>query len=236
MATNSLFVDYFNEFLVSPSLGERVKFNFASGDLEYIDTDDSPEKDNDIKELIRKGYDRPSPKQVTTTAEMVKKNLEFQLKSIIKKNPDGSETDREREILAQAGNHAFKDLDLIRIESRLEPTNLKDPVAASHSKIPIVKTRYSVNVLKKPFSMKWLRYRRLTLFLQSELYSEFKLAMVLAQCAMFNNESIFNAFFYLKKFLFFLQVKLKEQDVVKKLKLIKLEIDDELLEMELNPL
>ncbi|RNA26889.1 regulator of G- signaling 22 [Brachionus plicatilis] len=218
LATNSLFVDYFNEFLVSPSLGERVKFNFVSGDLEYIDTDDSPEKDNDIKELIRKGYDRPSPKQVTTTAEMVKKNLEFQLKSIIKKNPDGSETDREREILAQAGNHAFKDLDLIRIESRLEPTNLKDPVAASHSKIPIVKTRYSVNVLKKPFSMKWLRYRRLTLFLQSELYSEFKLAMVLAQCAMFNNE-----------------IKLKEQDVVKKLKLIKLEIDDELLEMELNP-
>lgn len=181
-------MDYFNEFLLNPSLGEQVKFNFVSGDLEYVDTDNCEKKDNDIKDLIKTGLDRPSLRHVSTTAEMVKKNLEFQLKSIIKKN--GSETDRQRELLAQAANHAFKDLDLITIGSHIEPSDLKDPKAAAESKIPVVKTRYSVNVLKKPFSMKWLRYRRLTLFLQSELYSEFKLAMILAQCAMFNNEGL----------------------------------------------
>lgn len=196
-------MDFFNEFLQNPSLGECVKFNFVSGDLEYIDCDNSTKRVNEFKDLIKTGLDRPTNKQVQTTAELVKKKLEFQLKSIIKKNHDGSEEEREREILAQAGNHAFKDLDLIPIESRLEISDLKDPLAAAQSKIPILKTRYSVNVLKKPFSMKWLRYRRLTLFLQSDLYSEFKLAMILAQCAIFNNESSFKKFIlfkYMKKY------------------------------------
>lgn len=192
-------MDYFNEFLLNPSLGERVKFNFVSGDLEYIDNDSSTGKGNEIKDLIKNRLDRPLIRQVQTTAELVKKNLEFQLKSIIKNNTDCSETDREREILVQAGNHAFKDLDLIPIESCFEPSALKDPLAAAQSKIPILKTRYSVNVLKKPFSMKWLRYRRLTLFLQSDLYSEFKLAMILAQCAMFNNESSLKILFFFSK-------------------------------------
>lgn len=197
-------MDYFNEFLLSPSLGERVKFNIVSGDLEYIDESDGLfdksltdlDKDN-IKELINNKLDRPVRNNPSSTAELVKKNLEVQLKSIIKKTqnvktPNLDALDfKEQEILSQAYNHSFKDIDLVRIESRLEPSELRDPKAAAESKIPTLKTRYSVNILKKPFSMDWLKTRRLTLFLQSELYSEFKIAMILAQFAMFNKESNF---------------------------------------------
>jgi hypothetical protein len=95
---------------------------------------------------------------------------------------------KRSELFKQVNSHSFRDLDLIKIEPRIEPSELKDPVASAQAKIPVVKTRYTVNVLKKPYSMKWLRNRRLVLFLQSELYNEFKLAMILAQLAKFNNE------------------------------------------------
>ncbi|CAF0779308.1 unnamed protein product [Brachionus calyciflorus] len=239
LATNNLFVDYFNEFLINPSLGERVKFNFVSGDLEYLDdegdftqsthmdsTHSEIKNDYRIKEILKTKYDRSLFSKPSSTAEIVKKNLEAQLKSIIKKNPteqnqlNGNyDLNREQEILQQINKHSFKDLDLIRIESRLEPSELKDPKAAAKSKISVLKTKYSVNILKKPFSMKWLKYRRLTLFLQSELYSEFKLAMILAQFAAFNNEMSSNL----------------EFNSEKKIMHVKVEMDDELIEMELNP-
>jgi hypothetical protein len=95
---------------------------------------------------------------------------------------------KRSELFKQVNSHSFKDIDLIKIEPRIEPTELKDPVASAQAKIPVVKTRYTVNVLKKPYSMKWLRNRRLVLFLQSELYNEFKLGMILAQLAKFNKE------------------------------------------------
>lgn len=221
-------MDYFNEFLLNPSLVEKVKFNFVSGDLELIENElesasqiisaRSETKESDkiiLKPKIGKQSPLPKPQ---STAEFVKKKLEGQLKSIIKKAPTSSNgrmssksnksyksTKSEKHEIAEAKNkqmfeqvnkHSFKDLDLIKIESAIEPTDLKDPKATAEAKIPVLKTRYSVNVLKKPFSMSWLRYRRLTLFLHSELYSEFKLAMILAQFALFNNESklIFNLF------------------------------------------
>jgi hypothetical protein len=107
---------------------------------------------------------------------------------------------RQSELFRQVTSHSFKDIDLIKIESRIEPSELKDPVASAQAKIPVVKTRYHVNVLKKPYSMKWLRNRRLILFLQSELYNEFKLGMILAQLAKFNNDGdLILLFFYLKK-------------------------------------
>ena len=158
----------------------------------------------------------------TSTAEVVKKKLETQLKSIFKQPSSGSSLSnqpiksslsmytnnnnqtradeevnriektsesRKKELLNQVNNHSFKDIELIRIESRIEPTDLRDLKAAHDAKIPKVNTLYNVNVLKKPYSMKWLRNRRLTLFLQSELYSEFKLAMILAQFSLFNKDA-----------------------------------------------
>lgn len=95
---------------------------------------------------------------------------------------------RRSEMFKQVNSHSFRDIELIKIEPRIEPTELKDPVASAQAKLPVVNTRYMVNILKKPFSMKWLRNRRLILFLHSELYNEFKLAMMLAQLAKFNNE------------------------------------------------
>jgi hypothetical protein len=119
----------------------------------------------------------------------------------------------------QVNNHSFKDIDLIPIESRIDPSDLKDPKHAIESKIPVLNTKYMVNVLKKPYSMKWLRNRRLTLFLQSELYSEFKLAMILCQFSLFNNDLI----------------KAIPQSELKKIRYIQVELEKELVDMQLNP-
>ena len=242
-----------------------MKFNFVSGDLEIIEDDndeankneteinssekpietqasnDNEEEDEKIQLLKR--FDKPPAPGpgVTSTAEVVKKKLETQLKSIFRQ-PSSSSTRsairpapsnlsiqynetkvddqfsrektneiRKKEMLNQINNHSFKDIDLIRIESRIEPTDLKDIKAAKEAKIPKLNTLYNVNVLKKPFSMKWLRSRRLTLFLQSELYSEFKLAMILAQFGLFNSDlesGIDKCLFYsvLSKYLYFLKL------------------------------
>ena len=130
-----------------------------------------------------------------------------------------SSANRRREMYNQVNNHSFKDIDLIPIESRIDPSDLKDPKHAIESKIPVVNTKYMVNVLKKPYSMKWLRNRRLTLFLQSELYSEFKLAMILSQFSLFNNDLI----------------KAIPQSELKKIRYIQVELEKELVDMQLNP-
>ena len=85
-------------------------------------------------------------------------------------------------------SHSFRDLDLIAIEARIDTASLKDPKAAAEQRIPKINTNYAVSALKKPFSLKWLRNRRLNLFMQSELYNEFKLAMIIAQFALFNKD------------------------------------------------
>ena len=244
LLTNNLFVDYFNNFLLNPILGEKLKFNFVSGDLEIIeeggdendpkeeetaadelklDTDATGEtqKSNDQKIKVLKRSEKSlddTDTGPTSTAQVVKKKLETQLKSIFKQSnsitstpsnhnfksltsvnnvdhrtddetkSEKSQDVRRKELLNQINQHSFKDIDLIRIESRIEPSDLKDLKAAQEAKIPKVQTVYNVNVLKKPYSMKWLRNRRLTLFLQSELYSEFKLAMILSQFGLFNND------------------------------------------------
>lgn len=193
-----------------------------SGDLELIENEfenssifkeDYEATDRtESKNFVTSKHTDRVPKRPESTAEHVKKKLETQLKSIIKKTPRNQllpvngrlssisknetidlkvqSSDKNHQILKQIDNHSFKDINLIKIESSIEPSELKDPIATAESKIPVLKTRYSVNVLKKPYSMKWLRNRRVTLFLHSEFYSEFKIAMVLAQFALFNNESI----------------------------------------------
>ena len=96
---------------------------------------------------------------------------------------------RKCELFRKANNHSFKEISLTKIESYLEPTSLKDPVEYLNNHVPTLNTKYTVSVLKKPFSMKWLRSRRLALFLQSDFYNEFKLAYLLAQCAVYNYNS-----------------------------------------------
>jgi hypothetical protein len=249
LSTNNLFVDYLNEFLLNPELGEQLRFNFVTGDLELIDST-PPETPDSVKcgsDFLSPDENKSSATRraryennraiFSSTAESVKRRLETQLKSIIKKtstpinnkpsstpsstlikkldildiNPNRASSDflqtninnykqqqlsalatdqqqHQQQLFDQINKHSFKDLDLIRIEARIDTADLKDPKAAADARIPVVNTRYSVNALKKPFSLKWLRTRRLALFLQSELYNEFKLAMILAQFGLFNKD------------------------------------------------
>ncbi len=201
---------------------EATNKNEPESILQSNTSDTQASSEEDRIKLLKRYEKLPSSGSggVTSTAEVVKKKLETQLKSIFRQPSSSSSANldnrpiksnlsirnneskfdeqfnrieksneiRKKEMLNQINNHSFKDIDLIRIESRIEPTDLKDIKASKEAKIPKVNTLYNVSVLKKPFSMKWLRSRRLTLFLQSELYSEFKLAMILAQFGLFNND------------------------------------------------
>jgi len=114
------------------------------------------------------------PARVQTASTLKSKQKERELK--------------KKELLDQINKHSFKDIDLIKIEAILEPSELKDPKATAEANQPNINTKYNVNALRKPFSMKWLRNRRLTLFLQSDFYNEFKLATILSQFGLFNND------------------------------------------------
>jgi hypothetical protein len=175
---------------------------------------DKKEDSNDFLSLkAKKEKKAKDESQLSSTAEGVKQKVETQLKSIIKKNGrtkleplnDGQRNDRvqtastlknkqrekelkKKELLDQINKHSFRDIDLIKIEAILQPSELKDPKATAEAKLPNIHTKYDVNTLRKPFSMKWLRNRRLTLFLQSNFYNEFKLAMILSQLGLFNND------------------------------------------------
>lgn len=77
LVENNLFVDYFNAFLLNPELGgERLRFNFVTGDLELIEPDRSAEGQANETKTSRAIY--------SSTAESVKHRLESQLKAIIK--------------------------------------------------------------------------------------------------------------------------------------------------------
>jgi hypothetical protein len=137
-----------------------------------------------------------SSSSLSSRGENVKRSLEKKLKSIIKNHEKKSISKEEPKSAAlssykkfskEAFNHSFKDIELIPITSLIEPSDRKDPIAASEAKVSIVNTNYSVKVLKKPQSMKWLRVRRLSLFLQSSYYSEYKIAKLLSQCKLDSN-------------------------------------------------
>lgn len=288
LITNNLFVDYFNEFLLNPSLSEKVKYNFVTGDLELIEPNNDYEKENVRTNNIDGVQDTTSTSpynthvvrlksgrlsqlpQLTSTAEGVKKSLQSQLKAILKNKESAESTSalaitpsqqrpfstnsyirgnelalsksrkipdvfaaestatnmiiREKSVISkdvvnQIDNHSFKDIDLVPITSWIEPKDLKDPKAALDSKIPVIKNRYLVNVIKKPFSIKWLKNRRLSIFLQSEFYNEFKLAMIFAQFGLFNNDLS----------------KKDDKKIKKKITYLQVKLDEELIEMKLNP-
>jgi hypothetical protein len=197
-------------------LSEKLKFNFVSGDLELIE--DSNENISN-KSVINGKRELSANEQVAYgQAAVVKKKLENQLKSIIKThsgfnnnvnssrlnsrlnnqpsrisfkdidlhNIKSARKEKEDLLKHQVENHSFKDIDLIEIQSCIDQIEFK---SKNESEIPVLNNTYKVNVLKKPFSMKWLFLRRLSLFLQSELYNEFKLGMLLLQCQILNSES-----------------------------------------------
>jgi hypothetical protein len=277
LITNNLFADYLNEFLLNPSLTEKVKYNFITGDLEMIDDppqDDLQDMNNPVikqnqmpnnTNIVRMKSAKPSSQlpQLTSTAEGVKKKLQVQLTGIIKNQQEQQQPPRpfssacitnrsnetatsrnkmyetsylnstiatprrqksafSRQVLNEINNHSFKDIDLIKITPWIEPKDLKDPKAAYEAKIPVIKNKYSVNIIKKPFSMKWLRNRRLTLFLQSEFYNEFKLAMIFAQFGLFNNDLNRNISI--------------DRSNKKRISYVQVKLDDDLLDMKLNPL
>lgn len=164
-----------------------------SGDLELID--DSAPEDNDRQQEVNKS------ENVYGNAVVVKKKLETQLKSIIKTHsaahpnrnvehsrisfidlPRLKSSKKDEILIKQVDNHSFKDIDLIQIQPSIPIDKIEFKNSKNDSLIPVLNTTYKVNVLKKPFSMKWLFFRRLSLFLQSDLYNEFKLAMILSQC------------------------------------------------------
>lgn len=156
--------------------------------------------------------------QPNKSALFTKKNIETQLKSIIKSNPiphaarstatslsykdaksnlflaksiasfqdDEMYSNRQKELLTQIENHSFKDLSLIPIKPHTAESIPRNKMH-TEIKIPTIKNTYNVKVLKKPFSMKWLNSRRLSLFLQSDFYNEFRLAMLLTQIDLDND-------------------------------------------------
>lgn len=84
LATNNLFVDYFNAFLLNPELGgERLRFNFITGDLELVESKNEPSTSSDSDMSSRVKYEN-NRAMFSSTAESVKRQLETQIKAIIK--------------------------------------------------------------------------------------------------------------------------------------------------------
>ncbi len=202
------------------ALGEILKFNSLSGDLEVIEKEKIPSN----------RFSTAKKPSSTDRSQIIKRSIESQLKAIIKKqtppptiNPrltygntrsraflsnslnsirdleTAQYTKRQQELLDQVNNHSFKDLTLIEMKSNFN--EVKNPLLSPT--IPVLNNFYSVKTLKKPYSMKWLNARRLGLFLESELYLEFKLATLLSQYDLDNNEPGNTNSFTLRAQLFF---------------------------------
>lgn len=94
LATNNLFVDYFNAFLLNPELGgDKLRFNYVTGDLEIIQPDRISNEQRDISSLssssstkLQVRFDESGKQRgiFSSTAESVKLRVETQLKAIIK--------------------------------------------------------------------------------------------------------------------------------------------------------
>ena len=77
-------MDYFNAFLLNPELGgERLRFNFITGDLELVESKNEPSTSSDSDMSSRVKYEN-NRAMFSSTAESVKRQLETQIKAIIK--------------------------------------------------------------------------------------------------------------------------------------------------------
>lgn len=165
--------------------------------------DDKDEEETFRKQAIIRSLSKRSMSSFSSTAGNVKKKLENQIKTIIKihdKENDRISVKSARHptsfkvISKEAINHSFKYIELVPINSFIEPTDLKDPKASAEAKIPIINTKYNVKILKKPQSMIWLRTWRLSLFLQSTFYNEYKIAKLLSHCKLNSHGNYISVF------------------------------------------
>nr|CAB3265558.1 regulator of G-protein signaling 22-like [Phallusia mammillata] len=134
LATDDLFVNYFNEFLELPTFPEPLKFNIETGGFEVL----TPAK-YELADKI-KAYARSQ-----TPMSSVYKNAIA--------NPKIKLPHYEREMLDEQSKKPEEE----------------------------IKTSISVKCLDKEQGIAWIKENRFPVFLQSELYMEYRLAKLLAQ-------------------------------------------------------
>ena len=179
-----------------------VRYNFATGDIELIEDNSAAAERAADAQSPTHIWSSSKPSQLphlnaTSTADVARKKLETQLSSLMrhKAKSSMSHADLLKAANALVGNgkggvntnhallrqqidkHSFRDLELMPIAPRNQQAA---PV--------VLQNKYTVSVMKRPSSMHWLRHRRLPLFVQSELYNEFKLAAILAQFGLFSHD------------------------------------------------
>jgi hypothetical protein len=181
---------------VIKSFTERLIFNYESGDLEVVEKNDviKPQVDDDDPyepvnanrndDITKRILAKRGVNERPCTAMSVKRHLEYNIKSFIDQHANHTTTTKSAGNLfrRETRNHSFRAMQSIPIRSRFESIDIKDPAGAAESRKFVVNTKYEVQTLEKPKSIKWLRIRRLTLFLQSIFYSEYKLSKILLQC------------------------------------------------------
>jgi hypothetical protein len=172
------------------SFSERLTFNYESGDLEIIEENEVIKSANDKNQvedhriihsgkIIKKILSKRESGERPCTAKSVKRNLEYNIKTFIGEHSKKSAFDSNR---TETRNHSFREIESMAIKAKIEPIDIKDPRGAKDSRKFVVNTKYEVQTFEKPKSIRWLRIRRLSLFLQSIFYSEYKLAKILLQC------------------------------------------------------
>ena len=174
-----------NKKLTASLIGQQTFSANVNFDADEIEDDDENDDERERPKSERRLLRRNSSQLNGATGRFQAQQQQQRIKSAT----IDSNRRHQCEMFRQVHNSSFKDLDLIKIEPYLEVNSLKSPVEYINQHTPHLNTRYNVHVLKKPFSMKWLKNRRLALFIQSEFYNEFKLAFLLAQCALFNYNS-----------------------------------------------
>jgi hypothetical protein len=141
-----------------------------------------------------------------STAKNIRNRIKTQITPLINSSQKRPQTSLNLNI-KETRNHSFKDIDLVPIRP------VYDPYAPKIKTITL-DTNYQVIALKKPESLRWLRERRLMLFMQSSFYFEFKLAKILLEY----------------------KQKLKNGKKISMMKIAKIKLAEELNNENFNPL
>lgn len=141
-----------------------------------------------------------------TTAKNIRNKIKSQITPLLSPGPKRPLTSLIKDF-KETRNHSFKDVELVPIKPVFDPYGPKQNALT-------IDTNYQVIVLKKPASLRWLRTRRLMLFMQSSLYCEFKLARILREY----------------------RQKIKNTKELSSIKITKIKLTDELNNDNFNPL
>ncbi|CAH1803041.1 unnamed protein product, partial [Owenia fusiformis] len=131
LATDNLFVEYFNSFLALPTFPDALLFNKETKGFEVA---------NDARKRISK-----------------------EIKTAIR------ESKRKSRIYRVSKHHSFSDITLIPMED--------EPWQESRE----IETSFTVMTLNKEQGIEWIKKERLPMFLESEYYLEYRLATILSQ-------------------------------------------------------